>query len=179
VLDHQRHDLRQLPLLAQNRDPNPLLAAVKPTPAPAAHRNMINVIIDPLRYGELPGPALMPRLPAALLTTLLLGSLALTRATLLTGQRWIVRRRQRTVRRITLQQPIVLIHPLPQRRDLRQQPKHQLNRRLTTRPSDPLRIRNTHERKIPCALKESSRSPRPHVNAYFRFAETLIGTKTS
>ena len=108
----------------------------------------------------------MPRLPAALLTTLLLRSLALPRATLLTRQRRIVRRRQRTVRRITLQKPIVLIHPLPQRGDLRQQPEHQLNRRLTTRPSDPFRIRNTHDRKIPCALKESSRSPRPHVNAY-------------
>ena len=104
-------------------------------PAPARDRNMLNVIIDPLRRGHLPGLALMPRLPAALLTTLLLGSLALAGATLLTGQRRIVRRRQRTVRRIPLQQAIVLIDPLPQRGDLRQQPEHQLNRRLTTRPA--------------------------------------------
>jgi hypothetical protein len=90
VLDHQRHDLRQLPLLTQNRVPDPLLTAVKPTPAPAADRNMLNVIIDPLRSGELPALALMPRLPTALLTTLLLGSLALPRATLLTSQRRIV-----------------------------------------------------------------------------------------
>ena len=127
---------------------------------------MLNVIIDPLGCGKLPALALMPRLPATLLTTLLLRTLTLPRATLLPGQRRIVRRRQRTVRRITLQQPIVLIHPLPQRPDLRQQSKHQLNRGLSTRPRDPFRIRNTHERKIPCDLKESSRSPRPHVNAY-------------
>jgi AraC-like DNA-binding protein len=108
----------------------------------------------------------MPRLTTTLLTTLLLRPLTLAGATLLPGQRRIVRRRQRTVPRITLQQTIVLINPLPQRGDLRQQAEHQLNRRLTTRPRDTLRIRNTHERKIPCALKESSRSPRPHVNAY-------------
>ena len=60
----------------------------------------------------------------------------------------------------------MLIHPLPQRRDLRQQAEHQLNRRPSTRPGDPLRVRNPHERKIPCAPKESFRSPRPHLNAY-------------
>jgi len=108
----------------------------------------------------------MPRLPAALLTTLLLGSLALAGATLLPGQRWIVRRRQRTVRRIALEQAIMLIDPLPQRRDLRQEAEHQLNRRFPARARDPFRIRNPHERKIPCDLKESSRSPRPYVNAY-------------
>ena len=166
VLDHQRHNLRQLPLLAQDRIPNPVLAAVKPMPAPAAERNMRNVIIDPLRCGELPGLALMPRLPAALLTQRLLRPTTRLLPPLLTGHRRIIRRRLRAVARVLLEQPLVLIHPLPQRGDLRQQPKHQLNRRLTTRPSDPLRIPNTHERKIPCALKESSRSPRPHLNAY-------------
>jgi MFS family permease len=127
---------------------------------------MLDVIIDPLGRDHLPALALMPRLSTTLLTTLLLRPLTLASATLLPGQRRIVRRRQRTIRRITLQQAIVLINPLPQRGDLRQQAEHQLNRRLTTRPRDTLRIRNTHERKIPCALKESSRSPRPHVNAY-------------
>ena len=67
----------------------------------------------------------------------------------------------------------MLIDPLPQQRDLRQQPQHQLNRRLTTRPRDPLRIRNPHKRKTPCAVKESSRSPRPHVNAYLELVETV------
>ena len=160
-LDHQCHDLRQLPLLTENRDPNPLLTAVKSTPAPATDRNMVNVIIDPLRCGEFPGLALMPRLPAALLTTLPLGSLALSARDAADGSTADRSTAPTNCPRITLQQPIVLIHPLPQRGDLRQQPQHQLNRRLTTRPSDPLRIRNTHERKIPCALKESSRSPRP------------------
>lgn len=67
----------------------------------------------------------------------------------------------------------MLIHPLTQRTDLRQQPEHKLNRRLPTSPSDPFRIRNTHERKIPCATKESSRSPRPHVNAYDQGANPM------
>ncbi len=60
----------------------------------------------------------------------------------------------------------MLIHPLPQHDDLRQQPEDQLNRRLPTRPSDPFGIRNMHERKIPCIAQESSQSPRPHLNAY-------------
>ena len=127
---------------------------------------MINVIIEPPRRDHLPGLALMPRLPTTLLTTLLLRALSLAGATLLPGQRWIVRRSQRTVRRIALQQAIVLIDPLPQRRDLRQQPEHQLPRRLPAGQSDSFRVRNTHDRKIPCVAKESSRSPRRHVNAY-------------
>ena len=144
-----------------------LFTRVSAEPGPGQpDRNMFNVIIDPPRRGELPRLSLMPRLPTPLLASLLLRPLPLPGTTLLPGQRRIVRRRQRTVRRITLQQPLVLIDPLAQRRDLRQQPERQLNRRLAARPSDPLRIRNPHTRKIPCVLKESSRSPRPHVNAY-------------
>src|SRR5450755_2794712 len=112
VLDHQRHHLRQLPLLPEHRIADPLLAAIETMPAPAARRNMVNVIIDPPGRDHLPGLALMPWLPTALLTTLLLRALPLPRATLLTSQRRIIRRRQRTVRRITLQQTIVLIDPL-------------------------------------------------------------------
>ena len=127
---------------------------------------MLNVSINPLRPRHLPGLALMPRLPAALLASLLLRTFALASATLLAGQRRIVRRRLGTVRRILLQQAVVLINPLTQRGDLRQQPEHQLPRRFPARQSDPFSIHNPHERKIPCALKESSRSSRPHVNAY-------------
>jgi len=59
----------------------------------------------------------------------------------------------------------MLIQPLAQLPDLRQQPEHELHRGLTTSPSDPFRIRDPHDRKIPCNPKESSRSPRPHLNA--------------
>jgi hypothetical protein len=59
----------------------------------------------------------------------------------------------------------MLIQPLAQLPDLRQQPEHEFHRRLTTSPSDPFRIRDPHDRKIPCNPKESFRSPRPHLNA--------------
>ena len=62
----------------------------------------------------------------------------------------------------------MLLHPLTQRGDLRQQPEHQLPRRLPTRQRNPFSIRHSHERKIPCAREESSRSPR-HVNAYYEY----------
>lgn len=65
---------------------------------------------------------------------------------LLTRHRRITRRRQRTVGRVTPQQALVLVHPLTQRSDLRQQPKHQLPRRLHTRQRNRLSIRHTHKR---------------------------------
>ena len=59
----------------------------------------------------------------------------------------------------------MLIDPPAQLPDLRQHPEHELHRRLTTSPSDPLHIRNPHKRKIQCIRKEPSQSPRPHLNA--------------
>ncbi len=176
MLEDQRDDQRQLPLLISDRIANPLLTAIKPVPAPARHGKMLKALLHSLRCGQLAGPALMTRLPASLtlLSALLLQAplrpLTRQRATLLTSQRRIVRRRQRTIRRIALEQPLVLIHPLAQHRDLSQQPKHQLACRLPTSQRNPLRIPNVHERKIPCAAQESSQSPRPHLNAYAALA---------
>ena len=64
----------------------------------------------------------------------------------------------------------MLIDALTQRRDLGQQPEHQLTRRCPTRQRDPLGLLNAHTRKIPSANKESSHLPRPHLNTYERAA---------
>jgi hypothetical protein len=60
----------------------------------------------------------------------------------------------------------MLIDALAQHRDLDQQPEHQLTRRLSTRHRNRCCLLDAHKRKIPCAKKESSRSHRPHLNAY-------------
>jgi transposase len=73
----------------------------------------------------------------------------------------------------------VLINALTQRRDLGQQPEHQLHRRLPARPRDSLCLFDAHNRKIPCARKESSRSPRPHLNAYGQLGISATAVQTA
>ena len=165
VLEDQRADWRQLPLLMGDRFAQTLLAAVETVPATAAPGQMLQALIDALWRSHLPRLALMAGL-AARLAQRRLRALARQRASLLTRQRRITRRRQRAVRRVALEQPLVLVNALTQLGDLRQQPQHQLHRRLAPGPRHLLGFLDPHNCRIPCTEKDSSRSPRPRLNAY-------------
>jgi hypothetical protein len=175
-LAHLRHDQRHIPLLMRDRLPDPPLLAGEPVPAPAAPGHALDRPTGQLvRPGRLAAGALMTGLCALLATlatlTLQLLLRALTRElpTLLTRQRRIRRRRQRTVTRIAAQLPPEFLDLLPQPRHLveRVEQHHdQLARGLPSRHRDHLGSRSIHERKIPFAEKEPCRSRRHPVNAY-------------
>lgn len=165
MLEDQRRDRRQLPLLMNHGRAETLIALVEAVPAVATLRQVLKALVDTLGRCDLARLALVARL-AAWLAQRRLRALARQRAALLARQRRITRRRQRAVRRIALQQPLVLIDALAQRRNLGQQPEHQHHRGLPARSRHPFCLLDAHKRKIPCARKESSRSRRPHLNAY-------------
>ena len=103
----------------------------------------------PARVWQAPGSCPHAPLPATLLTTLLLRTLTLPRATLLPGQRRIVRRanelfvesrfNSRSCSSTRSRNALISANS-----------PSTSSTALSTRPRDPFRIRNTHERKIPC-----------------------------
>jgi hypothetical protein len=66
MLNHQRHDHRQLVLLMDHRIPDRLLAAIKHMPTITSIRQMRHAVIQPLGRDQLPRLALMPRLATGL-----------------------------------------------------------------------------------------------------------------
>lgn len=168
-------DHRQLPLLVDDRIAQQRLVAAEALPAVAALRPAEDHRRSQLaRLGRRAAGALVAGLGAplaglaVLALQLLLGALARQRPALLARQRRILRRRHRAVQRSALLKPLQILKALGVLVYAVQQPEHQLTRRLAARQRNRFCLGPIHDRKIPCAKKESSRSPRHPLNAYER-----------
>src|SRR5215210_3903653 len=165
VLEDQRLDPGQLPLLMGHRLAQALLGAVEAVSALTRPRQVLEALVDSIWGGQLAALALVAGL-AARLSLRGLRALTSQRATLLAGHRRIRGRRHRAVARATVLATLELLDALAQRRDLLKQPNGQLPRRLPARPRDRLYLLSPHARKIPCAAQEPCSARRHPVNAY-------------
>ena len=172
VLEDDRRDRRQLPLLVDQRIAEALLAAVEVVPAARARMGQVlEALVHPLGRGHLAGPSLVARL-SALFSQRLLGHLTGQRAALLAGHRRIGGGRHRAVPRVAAQLSLELLDALAQRVDHPGQlldlgrGEEGLDDRLAAGVVDRLRLLAPHKRKVLLTGEESCSGGRHPLNGY-------------
>jgi hypothetical protein len=162
VLEDQRTDRLQPPLLMDHRATHTLLATIEVTPATsAALRQMIAAAIHTLRQRHLTVLALMAGLPARFALRELLDPLTRQPPPLRPRGRRIRRRRHRTVTRTLAQTPLELLDP-------RLQPAHQRHDRIRALHTDRLDLIPSHTENVPRATRRSCYVNRPRERLRLR-----------